>query len=275
MIRSGAGEVQALFVQAFLDPPSGAVTYLLADPPSGRAAIIDAVLDYWPDTGGVLTDSADRLLAALAARNLRLAYLLETHLHADHLTAAAYLRSVTGAPVAMGRGLIETAGRWSAHSGVATAVGVDWLLSDGDALPLGSHTIRVIATPGHTACSVCYLAGDMVFVGDMLLMPDIGTGRADFPGGDARTLYRSVRKILGLPPQTRLLVGHDYLTATRDRRRWETTVAEQSTCNILVREGVGEAEFVAARVARDWELAPPRLAEVAIPANLRGGDVGG
>jgi glyoxylase-like metal-dependent hydrolase (beta-lactamase superfamily II) len=174
----------------------------------------------------------------------------------------------------MGRGLIETAGRWNAHCGVATGVGVDWLLNDGDALPLGSHTIRVIATPGHTACSVCYLAGDMVFVGDTLLMPDIGTGRADFPGGDARTLYRSVRKILCLPPQTRLLVGHDYLTTTRDRRRWETTVAEQSTCNILVREGVAEAQFVAARVRRDRELAPPQLAEVAIPANLRGGEVG-
>lgn len=262
-------------MQPFLDPPSSAVTYLLADLASGRAAIIDPVLDYRPETGGILTESADRLLGVLAARKLRLAYLLETHLHADHLTAASYLRFVTGAPVAMGRGLTETARRWTAHSGAAASNGAaDLLLNDGDAIPLGSHTIRVISTPGHTACSVCYLAGDRAFVGDTLLMPDVGTGRTDFPGGDARTLYRSARTILGLPPQTRLFVGHDYLSALRTHRRWETTVAEQSTCNLLVRDGVSEAEFIAARVRRDRELAPPKMLSVAIPANLRGGDDG-
>jgi glyoxylase-like metal-dependent hydrolase (beta-lactamase superfamily II) len=219
-----------------------------------------------------MTDAADQLLDILTCRNLHLSYVLETHLHADHLTAAAYLRSITGAPVAMGKKLAETIRRWNEDSGAAAVEGaVDLLLSDGESLSLGSSTIRVMATPGHTACSVCYLAGAMAFVGDTLLMPDIGTGRTDFPGGDARTLYRSVRRILALSPQTRLLVGHDYVTGSRDRTRWETTVAEQARENMLVREGICETEFVAARVRRDRELAPPRLLAVAVPANLRGG----
>lgn len=246
-------------MRAFLDAGTGAVSYLLADEANRRAAVIDPVLDYAPQTGAIRTTSADRLLRALGARGLRLDYVLETHLHADHLTAADYLRSATGASVVIGRGLTPSAGAF------------DRLVGDGEALRLGGRRIRVMATPGHTACAVAYLAGDMAFVGDTLLMPDIGTGRADFPGGDARALYRSARAILDLPPATRVLVGHDYPLPPRQRRRWEASVAEQSACNVLVRQGVSEAEFVAARSVRDRALPPPALCAVAVPGNLRAG----
>jgi glyoxylase-like metal-dependent hydrolase (beta-lactamase superfamily II) len=262
-------------VQAFFDKATSTASYLVRDPATGHAAIVDPVLDFEPKAGVLSTASADALLAAVADQGLTLDYVLETHAHADHLSAADYIRRATGAQVVIGREITQVQKAFipvfEADDVVADGRAFDRLLAEGDELPLGDLTIRVLHTPGHTPACVTYLIGDAAFVGDTLFMPDYGTARADFPGGDAATLYRSIRKIMALPGQTRVFVGHDYLPAGRETFVWETTVAEQRAANIHAHEGVAEADFVAMRQARDATLAAPTLILPSLQVNIRAG----
>lgn len=262
-------------VQAFFDRATSTASYLVSDPATGQAAIIDPVLDFEPKAGRLSTGSADALMQAVADQGLTLAYVLETHAHADHLSAADYIRRKTGAKVVIGAHIREVQKTFipvfEADDVAADGAVFDVLLDEGDTLPLGELTVRVLHTPGHTPACVTYLIGDAAFVGDTLFMPDYGTARADFPGGDAATLYRSIRKILALPPETRVFVGHDYLPAGREEFRWETTVAEERARNVHAHEGVSEAEFVAMREARDATLAAPTLILPSLQVNIRAG----
>lgn len=242
-------------VQTFFDPATFTATHLVVDPLARVAAVVDPVLDFDPKAARISTSSADAILSVLQARGLRLIYILETHAHADHLSAASYLRDRTGATVTIGVHIRKVQQHFIPMfeiDDVAADGGVfDHLLDEGDTLPLGRFTISVLHTPGHTPADVTYRIGDAAFVGDTLFMPDYGTARADFPGGDARTLYRSIRKLMDLPAETRLFVGHDYLPAGREAYRWETSVAEQRADNVQVHLGIDEDAFVAMREARD------------------------
>ena len=262
-------------VQAFFDPATSTATYLVVDPATRAAAVIDPVLDFEPKAARLSTASADKVLGAVRDQGLTLAYVLETHAHADHLSAADYIRRQTGAQVVIGAGITQVQKvfipLFEADDVAADGGAFDRLMEEGDTLPLGDLTIRTLHTPGHTPACLTYLIGDAAFVGDTLFMPDYGTARADFPGGDAATLYRSIRKILALPPQTRVFVGHDYLPDGRQEVRWESTVAEQSARNVHVHDGVGEAEFVAMREARDATLEPPTLILPSLQVNIRAG----
>ena len=263
-------------IDAFFDRASNTVTYVVSDPASGEAAIIDPVLDYAANSATIATASADAILAMVAEKGLTVCWLLETHAHADHLSAAHYLRGKTGAAVVIGRLITATQAVFAPIFGAddVTPDGsqFDRLVDDGDRLPLGELAIEVIHTPGHTPACVTYVVGDAAFVGDTLFMPDFGTARADFPGGDAAALYRSARAILALPENTRIFVGHDYLPANgRTEIRWETSVAEQRAANIHVADGVSEETFIAMRTARDATLAPPQLILPAIQVNIRAG----
>lgn len=262
-------------IQTFFDPATSTASYLVSDPVTKAAAIIDPVLDFEPKSARVSTASADALLAAVSERGLRLLWVLETHAHADHLSAAHYIRARTGAAVAIGAHIVEVQKQFipifEAEGVEADGRAFDRLLEEGDELPLGELVIRVLHTPGHTPADVTYLVGDAAFIGDTMFMPDYGTARADFPGGDARTLYRSIRKLLALPAETRLFVGHDYLPKSRDQFQWETSVAEQLAGNVHVGRGVTEDDFVAMREARDATLAAPVLILPSLQVNIRGG----
>ena len=263
-------------IEAFFDSQSFTYSYVVSDPGSGACAIIDPVLDYDAAAGRIGHAGADRLLAHVRERGLRVDWLLETHAHADHLSAAAYLQEQLGGTTAIGAGI----------TGVQTTFGklfnfdagfrrdgsqFDRLLREGDALPLGALTIQVLHTPGHTPACVTYLVGDAAFVGDTLFMPDYGTARCDFPGGDARTLYRSIQRLFQLPDATRLFMCHDYKAPGRDEFRCETSVGEQRRDNVHVRQAVAEEAFVAMRQARDAGLGMPALMLPAIQLNLRAG----
>ncbi|MEO5706741.1 MAG: MBL fold metallo-hydrolase [Alteraurantiacibacter sp.] len=262
-------------VRAFFDPGTFTVTYVVYDPVTRSAAIIDPVLDYNPRNARTSTASADTILAWIASEGLDLNYLLETHAHADHLSAAHYLREQTGAPVVIGAKITQVqqvfAALFEADDVTPDGSQFDVLLADGDNLPLGDLTIRVMHTPGHTPACVTYLIGDAAFTGDTLFMPDYGTARSDFPGGSAHDLYLSIRKILALPPETRMFVGHDYLPAGRTAYRWETTVAEQSATNVHIHDGVSEEAFIAQRQARDATLEAPALILPSLQVNIRAG----
>ena len=264
-------------VAAFFDPATHTVSYVVSDPVSRRAAIIDPVLDFTPHNARTATHSADRLLAHLTEHRLDLAWILETHAHADHLSAAHYLRERTGAPVVIGAQITAVQGIFAklfeTDDVVPDGSQFNRLVNDGDRLQLGALEFRVLHTPGHTPACVSYLIGDAAFVGDTLFMPDYGTARCDFPGGSAATLYGSIRKLLALPPATRLFVGHDYLPAGRSDFAWETTVAEQHRANVHVHDGVSEADFVAMRQARDATLEAPQLILPALQINIRAGQL--
>jgi glyoxylase-like metal-dependent hydrolase (beta-lactamase superfamily II) len=264
-------------VQTFFDEATSTATHLVTDPLTRTATIIDPVLDYEPRSAKITTASADQILAVVRERGLNLAYVLETHAHADHLSAAGYIRKVTGAKVVIGSEITQVQkafiSLFEADDVSPDGAAFDQLLGDEDTLSLGELTIHNMHTPGHTPACVTYLIGDAAFVGDTLFMPDYGTARADFPGGDAATLYRSIQKILALPPATRVFVGHDYLPPVRAEFRWETTVGEQRAENVQVRDGVGEAAFVAMRQARDATLAAPALILPALQVNIRAGDL--
>ena len=264
-----------LDVQTYFDPATFTATYLISDPATGAAAIIDPVMDYAPNAATLSTGSADRILAAVAARELNLLYVLETHAHADHLTAADYIRRKTGARIAIGAHIVEVQQAFIPLFELtdleADGAVFDVLLEDGDTLPLGGFTIAAMHTPGHTPACVTYRVGDAAFVGDTLFMPDYGTARTDFPGGDAAMLYRSIQKILALPDDTRVFVGHDYLPEGRSDFRWETTVADERAGNIHLGGGVSEDSFVAMRQGRDRNLAAPALILPSLQINVRAG----
>lgn len=262
-------------VQAFFDHATNTVSYIVHDPATKKAAIIDPVLDFTPRNGRIATTSADALLTTAKAQGLEIVYLLETHAHADHLSAAHHLREATGAPVVIGSHITQVQTIFGAlfEADDVTADGRDFdrLVVDGDSLPLGDIQIEVMHTPGHTPACLTYVIGDAAFVGDTLFMPDYGTARADFPGGSATELYRSIRKILDLPLETRVFVGHDYLPAGRSDYRWETSVSEQRRGNIHVHDGVSEAEFVNMRTTRDKTLEAPQLILPSLQVNIRAG----
>jgi glyoxylase-like metal-dependent hydrolase (beta-lactamase superfamily II) len=260
-------------IQAFFDEATNSVTYLVADLASRAAAVIDPVLGFDVVSGRIDTDAADRILNEAALANLEIRFLLETHAHADHLSAAHYLKEPTGASTAVGAGICDVQREFAPRFGAADVGSGDFdrVLNDGDRLPLGELEIEVIATPGHTPACVSYKIGDAVFVGDTMFMPDYGTARCDFPGGNARQLYRSMHRILSLPRETRLFMCHDYKAPGREVFAWETTVGEQLDRNVHIGRGVSEEDFVAMREARDATLKLPKLLYPAIQVNIRGG----
>ncbi|WP_295165926.1 MBL fold metallo-hydrolase [uncultured Brevundimonas sp.] len=264
-------------VRGFFDPATHTVTYLISDRATGHAAIIDPVLDFEAASARTSTRSIDAVMAALRSEALTLALVLETHAHADHLTAAAHLRATTGVSIGIGGRITQVQ---SAFGPLFDADDVrldgavfDHLYADGDAFALGDLKVEVIHTPGHTPACVSYRIGDAVFTGDTLFMPDYGTARTDFPGGDARTLYRSIQRLLALPDETRIFVGHDYLPQGRTDYRFETTVAAQRAHNIHIGGGVSEDAFVAMREARDATLGAPQLILPSLQVNIRAGDL--
>lgn len=263
-------------IQAFFDRATNTVSYLVSDPATGRAAVIDPVLDYDPAAVRTSTTSADAILAVAAEQGLSIEWVLETHAHADHLSAAQHIREATGATIGIGRRITEVqktfGDLFEADDVTPDGAVFDQLFDDGETFTIGSLQGEVLHTPGHTPACVSYRIGDAVFVGDTLFMPDFGTARADFPGGDAATLYRSIQRILALPDETRLFVGHDYIPETgRTEFAWETTVGEERRANIHVGGGVSEADFVARRTARDAVLGAPKLILPSLQVNIRAG----
>jgi glyoxylase-like metal-dependent hydrolase (beta-lactamase superfamily II) len=263
-------------VQGFFDKRTSTVTYLVSDPSTGAAAVIDPVLDFDPKTGRVWTESADAVLAAAQAQDLKIERVLETHAHADHLSGAQVVQIRTGARLGVGSGIVAVQQTFAPVFGAkdveVDGAAFDDLFRDEESFALGALAVRVMHTPGHTPACVTYVIGDAAFVGDTLFMPDFGTARCDFPGGSAERLYGSIRRILELPPETRVFVGHDYPSgAGRDAPAWETSVAAERGANKHVRDGVEEAEFVTMRTTRDRELDPPALLYPALQVNIRGG----
>ena len=264
-------------VQSFHHADSGTWSYVVADPGGDMAAIIDPVLDYDPKSGRTGTGAADALIAHMRARGLRLQWILETHAHADHLSAAPYLQRELGGRIAIGAGIREVQATFkpifNLESGFATdGSQFDHLFADGEAFAIGTITARVIATPGHTNDSVSYLVGDALFTGDSLFMPDGGTARCDFPGGDAGTLFHSIQRLYVLPDDTRVFVCHDYAPGGRPVA-CETSIGEQKRSNIHVRDGVHEIDYVKLRRARDATLAMPVLMLPAVQVNIRAGQL--
>ncbi len=260
-------------ITAFFHEPTNTVSYLVADPSTRAAAVIDPVLDFDLASGEVGTASADALLAIAAEQGLEIRWVLETHAHADHLSAASVIKARTGAEIAIGEGIRAVADAFAATFGDFGDSAFGRLLADGDRLPLGGLDIEVMATPGHTPACVTYRIGDAAFVGDTLFMPDYGTARTDFPGGDARQLYRSIQRILALPRETRLFMCHDYKAPGRDAFAWESTVGEQIDRNVHIGGGVAEDSYVAMREARDATLSVPKLLYPSIQVNLRAGQL--
>ena len=264
-------------VEGFFDRTTWTVTYVVHNGPGTDCAIIDSVLDYDPKSGRTSTIAADKVIAFIKAHQLTTQWILETHAHADHLSAAPYLKKHLGGQIAIGdqitrvqkvfKGIFNLEPEFKQDGSQ-----FDVLLKDDEAFQIGELSAKVLAVPGHTPACVAYQVGDAVFVGDTLFMPDVGTARCDFPGGDAKTLYASTRKILALPPQTRLFMCHDYPPTDRPIA-FETTVAEQRAKNIHVHDGVSEAEFVEMRSKRDATLEMPVLILPAVQINIRAGEM--
>jgi glyoxylase-like metal-dependent hydrolase (beta-lactamase superfamily II) len=262
-------------IRAFFDEPTNTVSCLVSDPATKRAAVIDPVLDYDHDSGKASTKSAEAILAAAAADGLTIDWVLETHAHADHLSGAPYIKLKTGAKVGIGEHIREVQKIFrpvfNANDLSGDGSEFDQLFKDGERFLIGTLEGEVIYTPGHTPADISFRIEDAVFVGDTLFMPDFGTARADFPGGDAHALYRSMKRLLALPPETRLFMCHDYKAPGRDHYAWETTVAEQRAGNVHVKDGVTEEQFVAMRQSRDATLAAPHLLMPSIQVNMRAG----
>jgi glyoxylase-like metal-dependent hydrolase (beta-lactamase superfamily II) len=258
-------------IQPFFDAATGTVTNVVHD--GAAAAIIDSLLDYEPKAARTDTRSAERVIEFVRAHRLRVEWILETHAHADHLSAAPYLRAHLGGRIAIGERIREVQAIFRELFNFEKELpAFDRLLADGERFAIGALQAEALHVPGHTPADMAYRIGDAVFAGDTLFMPDVGTARADFPGGDARTLYRSIRRLLALPPETRIFVCHDYPPKGREPR-WETTVAAQRAANIHVHDGVSEAEFVAMRTARDRTLEMPTLILPSIQVNIRAGEL--
>jgi glyoxylase-like metal-dependent hydrolase (beta-lactamase superfamily II) len=271
---SMATTTSAACIESFFDAATSTVTHLVSDPQTGRAAIIDSVLDYDSKSGRTRTASAERLVQAVRGGGYTVDWHLETHAHADHLSAAPYLQQQLGGRIAIGQHICQVQAAFkpifNASDLHADGRAFDHLLQEGEEIAVGALRLRVLHTPGHTPACVAYAVGDDVFVGDTLFMPDYGTARCDFPGGDARTLYRSIQRLLALPAYTRLHLCHDYAPGGR-APLWVSTVAQQLTNNVHAHQGVSEDEFVAMRQARDKTLDMPTLILPAVQVNLRAG----
>ncbi|WP_298166023.1 MBL fold metallo-hydrolase [Novosphingobium sp.] len=262
-------------ILAFFDEPTFTVTYLVADPATGTAAVIDPVLDFDQAAARIGSASVEAVLAAASARGWRIEMVLETHAHADHLSGAKLIAARTGAWIGIGAHITQVQATFAPMFGADDLLpegrDFDWLLHDGETVPLGNLAFTVMHTPGHTAACISFRIDDAVFVGDTLFMPDYGTARCDFPGGDAHALYASIRRLLALPDETRMFLCHDYKGPERTGFAWETTVGEQRRANVQAHDGIDEAAFVALRQARDATLAPPRLLLPSIQVNIRAG----
>ncbi len=263
-------------IESFFDEPTNTISYLVVDPVTHDAAVIDPVLDFDLASGEADVRSAERILAFAAERGWRITTALETHAHADHLSAAPFFKAKTGAAIGIGEHIRDVQKIFRpvfAFDDLKTdGSDFDRLFRDGERFTIGELEVEVMHVPGHTPADVAYLIGDAAFVGDTLFMPDYGTARADFPGGDARQLYRSIRRVLSLPDDTRLFLCHDYKAPGRDTFAWETTVGEQRRTSVHVHDGIGEDEFVAMRDARDATLSVPKLLLPAIQVNIRAGN---
>ncbi|MBV7540363.1 MBL fold metallo-hydrolase [Acidovorax sp. sic0104] len=262
-------------IQAFFDPVTWTVSYVVFDRAGGHCAIVDPVLDYDPKAGRTRTGSAGKVVDFVQEQQLSVQWILETHAHADHLTAAHYLREVLGGQIAIGAAITQVQkvfkGIFHLEPGFPTdGTQFDHLFADGEAFRIGDLQARALAVPGHTPACMAYQVGNTVFVGDTLFMPDVGTARCDFPGGNARTLYQSIQRLLALPSETRLFMCHDYPPEGREPA-WETTVAEQRANNIHVHDGVREDEFAAMRSRRDATLEMPALIMPSVQINIRAG----
>lgn len=274
--RAQAEQALRPSIAGFFDEATNTVSYVVHDPASGEAAIIDSVLDYEAASGRTSYGSADLIVEYVTSNNLKVNWLIETHAHADHISAAPYLQEKLGGKLAIGKEIIRVqevfgklfnAGTEFARDGSQ----FDHLFTDGETFALGSIEAIALHVPGHTPADMAFIIGDAGFVGDTIFMPDFGTARADFPGGDARQLFRSIRRLLSLPDETRLFLCHDYKAPGRDDYAWQTTVGQQRRENVHVKDGVSEEEFVEMRTARDAELDMPTLILPSVQVNIRGG----
>lgn len=265
-------------VTAFFDEPTFTVSYVVKDPDSNACAIVDSVLDFDQASGRTSRASADEIIRFVRDNDLSVEWILETHVHADHLSAAPYLKTEVGGKTAIGWNVARVqdvfGDLFNAEAGFARdGSQFDHLLKDGEEIQIGGLTLKAMWTPGHTPACMTYVIGDAAFVGDTLFMPDFGTARCDFPGGDAATLYQSIQKIFSLPPETRLFMCHDYKAPGRDEFVWETTVADEKAGNIHVKDGTSEEDFVRFRTERDATLAMPRLILPSVQVNMRAGEL--
>ena len=265
-------------VKAFFDPATWTVSYVVFDAPGGHCALVDSVLDYDPKSGRTRTDSADQLIAFVREQNLMVDWILETHAHADHLSAAPYLRKHLGGKIAIGGKITQVQnvfkGIFHLEPEFATnGSQFDHLFEDGDTFAIGTLQAQALSVPGHTPACMAYQVGDAVFVGDTLFMPDVGTARCDFPGGDAHILYQSIQRLFTLPDETRLFMCHDYKAPGREDFRFQTTIAEERAHNVHVHQGIAEADFVAMRRQRDATLDMPTLILPSVQVNMRAGQL--
>jgi len=265
-------------IQAFFDNDTNTVSYLVSDPASSESAIIDSVLDYDQASGQTSTASADAVIAAVREQGREVVLILETHVHADHLSAAPYIQEQIGGKIGIGAHITEVQETFGKVFNEGTAFErdgsqFDLLLSDGDKLTIGSLPLSVIHTPGHTPACLSYVIGDAVFVGDTIFMPDCGTARTDFPGGSAEDLYRSIQRLFELPDETRVFTAHDYKAPGRENFAWESTIGEQKARNVHVGNGQDMATFVQMREERDAKLGMPRLILPSVQVNMRGGEM--
>lgn len=262
-------------VNAFFDEATFTITYVIADPTTGRAAVVDPVLDFDPASGRTSTTSADKVIEFIKGENLEIDWILETHVHADHLSGAPYIREQLGGKTAIGANVTAVQktfkGVFNLKDLATDGSQFDHLFADDESFDIGAIAGRVIATPGHTPACITYVIGDAAFVGDTLFMPDFGSARTDFPGGDATQLYESVQKILSLPDETRLFMCHDYKAPGRDVYAWETSVAEQRASNIHINDTVSREAFVEMREGRDSQLGMPKLILPSLQVNLCAG----
>lgn len=270
------GEIRAPQVQAFFDEPTFTASYVVSDAATGRAAIIDSVWNFDQPSGRTRFDGADQIIAYVEEQGLTVEWVLETHAHADHLSAAPYLQEKLGGKLAIGREIVTVQGVFGKIFNEGTQFArdgsqFDRLLDDGDLLHVGAIPLVALHVPGHTPADMAYVIGDALFTGDTMFMPDYGSARADFPGGDARQLYRSVRRLMQLPDQTRVFLCHDYKAPNRDEYVWETTILAERTGNVHLHDGVSEDEFVEMRTQRDATLSMPKLILPSLQVNMRGG----
>ena len=264
-------------VRAFFDPATWTLTYIVKDPNSSSCAIVDSVLDYEAASGRTKTKSADQVIAMVESENLTVEWILETHVHADHLSAAPYLHNKLGGKIGIGAHITDVQNIFGNLFNAEPEFRrdgsqFDHLFTDGDTFAIGGLTATAMHTPGHTPACMTYHIGDALFVGDTMFMPDFGTARCDFPGGDARFLYQSIQRLLALPPETRMFMCHDYMPNGREMQ-YETTVGEQKASNLHVHDGVSEDEFVAMRSAKDKTLSMPTLILPSVQVNMRAGEL--